>query len=305
MKVSIIIPIFNRAFMLEQVINSLREQSYADKEIIFVDDGSTDDSYAIIHRNPDVIGVKHENRGPASARNSGLKIASGEIVHFLDSDIIAPPDLIETHAKFHRKFTRHIIQGQVIRILDLNDAYRIPMSFSHYSRPFFATGNVSIRKTFVDREGGFDDLSFRKGWEDLDLGIRLRKAGLKVKRLYKQGFVWHYEGNIESEQDIHSFFRKRYDEGKTAVSFYRKHPRFSVKMMTRAGRFFFLMDTIFYKPLTPNPEAIYKNILSLWKRNKKNRAISKMRFMANHFYLQGLKDKIREDGYLLKKQESW
>jgi len=302
MKVSIIIPVFNRAFMLEQVINSLRDQSYANKELIFVDDGSTDESYKIILQNPDILGVKHENRGPASARNSGLKIASGEIVHFLDSDVIAPPDLIETHARFHRKFTSHIIQGQVVRILDLKDVYRIPMSFTHYSRPFFATGNVSVRKEFVDRVGGFDDLNFRKGWEDLDLGIRLRKAGLKVKRLYKQGFVWHYEGNIDSEQDIHRFFRKRYDEGKAAVSFYRKHPQVSVKLMTKAGRFFFAVDTILYNPLYFNPDSIYKNILSLWKRNKKNRAISKMRFLANHFYLQGLKDKIREEGYLLKKQ---
>ena len=77
MTVSIIVPVFNRAFMLEQVINSLRDQSYANKEIICIDDGSTDKSYEIIRQNPDVLGVRQENRGPASARNSGLKIASG------------------------------------------------------------------------------------------------------------------------------------------------------------------------------------------------------------------------------------
>jgi len=287
--------------MLERVIKSLIAQSYENVEIIFVDDGSFDGSFDIISRHPEIKTYRQENKGPAAARNSGLNLATGEILHFLDSDVIAPKDLVAMHVGYHLKNPKCIVQGQVVRILNLDDAFCVPMSFANYARPFFATGNVSVRKKYVDSAGGFDEVNFRKGWEDLDLGIRLRKIGLKVKRLYKQGFVWHFEADVTSEEQIRDFFQSRYMEGRTAVLFYRKHPTFPVKMMTMAGRFFFLLNALFFKDSYLNSEKFYRKLLFLWENNKKERAAAKLRWASNHFYLNGVQDKIREDGYLLRR----
>jgi glycosyltransferase involved in cell wall biosynthesis len=245
-KVSLVIPVFNRAFMLDKVIRCLLAQTYENIEIIFVDDGSGDGSFEILSRYPEIKIHRQENRGPAAARNAGIGLAEGEILHFIDSDVIAPKNLVADHVKYHLKYTNCIVQGQVVRILNLDDAFRVPMGFAFYARPFFATGNVSVRKKFVEAAGGFDEVAFRKGWEDLDLGIRLRKMGLKVKRLYKKGYVWHYETDVSSIEQVQKFFQNRYSEGRSAVRFYRKHPTFQVKMMTMSGRFFFLMNALLF-----------------------------------------------------------
>lgn len=301
-KVSVVIPVYNRAFMLEKVIGSLTGQSYPHIEIVMVDDGSADESLKIMRQYPQIKTVSQENRGPAAARNTGLQHAAGDIVLFMDSDAIAPPDLVETHVNSHLKHPGSIVQGQVVSIMDLDDAFKVPFSLRHYSRAFFATGNVSVRKVYVDEAGGFDEVRFRKGWEDLDLGLHLRKLGLKVRRLFSRGYVWHYEGSIRDEKSIHDFFADRYIEGRAAVDFYRKHPSFRIKLMTMAGSFFFFLDKIFFNEDYLASKEFYDRILSLWSRGKKGAAIGRMQFAGYHFYLKGIRERIKADGFLLKKE---
>ena len=298
-KVSVVIPVYNRAFMLEQVIHSLNAQSYPHMEIIMVDDGSTDDSLKIMKQYPHIHALSQENRGPAGARNTALKHAAGEIILFMDSDAIAPGDLVEIHVNAHLKHPGSIIQGQVISIMDLNDAFKVPFSLRYYSRAFFATGNVSVHKSCIDAVGGFDDKVFRKGWEDLDLGLRLRKSGLKVRRLFSRGYVWHYEGNIRDKNSIRDYFEDRRGEGRAAVDFYRKHPYFSIKLMTMAGSFFFFLDRILFNEDYLESERFHNKLLSLRDRGKKDAAAAKMQFAGYHFYLKGVQERIEEDGYLL------
>ncbi|MFC2155292.1 glycosyltransferase family 2 protein [Acidobacteriota bacterium] len=300
-KVSIIIPVYNRGFMLQRVIRSLLDQTYPHIEIIMIDDGSTDDSYAIMRQYPQIYAITQGNRGPAAARNTGLKQTTGDILLFMDSDAIAPVNLVEIHVKTLRKYPDAIVQGQVISIMDLDDAFVVPFSLRHYSRAFFATGNVSVRKRYIDAVDGFDDTTFRKGWEDLDLGLRLRKHGLKVKRLYKQGYIWHFEGTIGDKKSISDFFADRLIEGCAAVDFYRKHPSFSIKLMTMAGGFFFFLDKILFNESYLESTKFHNRIYSLWNRDKKDAAVSKMHFAGYHFYLKGIRERIKEDGYLLDK----
>ena len=88
--VSVIVPVYNVAPYLEQCLDSIVDQTYRHLEIILVDDGSTDDSGAICDRYAEGdsrIQVVHlKNKGLSGARNSGLDIASGEYVIFIDSD---------------------------------------------------------------------------------------------------------------------------------------------------------------------------------------------------------------------------
>jgi glycosyltransferase involved in cell wall biosynthesis len=88
MKVSIVIPTYNRASTLQRAIDSCIAQDYPDIEIIVVDDGSTDDTEEIIRTKykSQVIYYKQENAGVCTARNIGKSLASGEIISFLDSD---------------------------------------------------------------------------------------------------------------------------------------------------------------------------------------------------------------------------
>ncbi|SIS44824.1 Glycosyl transferase family 2 [Kaistella chaponensis] len=90
MKISVIVPIFNVERYLRQCINSIVNQSYADLEIILVDDGSTDNSFQICKEASDndsrIIAITQENAGVSAARNTGIKISSGDYITFVDSD---------------------------------------------------------------------------------------------------------------------------------------------------------------------------------------------------------------------------
>ena len=87
MKVSVIIPTYNRSSVLSRAIDSVLRQSFRDFELIVVDDGSTDNTKNLIEQYSDQITyIYQDNKGVSAARNLGLKHATGEWVAFLDSD---------------------------------------------------------------------------------------------------------------------------------------------------------------------------------------------------------------------------
>jgi len=95
--VSVIIPTYNRASILNETIRGVLQQTYRELEIIVVDDGSTDNTNQLIEKIDDkrIFYLYKENRGLASARNAGIKKAKGEYIAFLDSDDIWLPAKIE------------------------------------------------------------------------------------------------------------------------------------------------------------------------------------------------------------------
>jgi glycosyltransferase involved in cell wall biosynthesis len=99
--VAILIPCHNAAPWLAQTLESARAQTWAHKEIIVVDDGSTDDSARIAHTYAGhaVRLVRQENRGAAAARNHGLSLAQGQFIQFLDADDLLTPDKIATQVE--------------------------------------------------------------------------------------------------------------------------------------------------------------------------------------------------------------
>ncbi|MFH1762026.1 MAG: glycosyltransferase family 2 protein, partial [bacterium] len=84
--VSVIIPTYNRLEMVKRAIDSVRRQSYNNREIIVVDDGSNDGTSEYLNIQDDIKALRQGNNGVSSARNTGITQSSGEWVAFLDSD---------------------------------------------------------------------------------------------------------------------------------------------------------------------------------------------------------------------------
>ncbi len=99
-KISVIIPVWNAEKFLEQTINSVLNQTYKNVEIVCVNDGSTDGSLEILKRmqkncSMEFVIVNQENQGGSSARNTGLDVATGDYIAFLDNDDIYHPQYLE------------------------------------------------------------------------------------------------------------------------------------------------------------------------------------------------------------------
>ena len=94
--VSVIIPVYNAEDYIEQTINSAKQQTWGNIEIIIVDDGSTDNSLAIakIHESERVKIITQPNSGASIARNKGIAVANGDYLQFLDADDLLSPDKI-------------------------------------------------------------------------------------------------------------------------------------------------------------------------------------------------------------------
>ena len=101
--VSIIIPVFNGAAHLDECLQSIRNQTYTNLEIIVVNDGSTDDSLAIIeshsYEDARIVIANQENAGVSTARNQGLSLAHGSLIGFVDADDWIEDDMYETMIK--------------------------------------------------------------------------------------------------------------------------------------------------------------------------------------------------------------
>ncbi len=110
-KVSIIIPLFNSVKYLTETIQSALAQTWSNKEIIIVDDGSIDGSYEIAKRFESTV-VKvysQKNQGACAARNKAFELSSGDYIQYLDSDDLLEPDKIEKQIIYFEKYGNKII----------------------------------------------------------------------------------------------------------------------------------------------------------------------------------------------------
>ena len=112
--ISIIVPIYNVDKYLEECIESLKNQTYKNLEIILINDGSTDESVKICEKYKEkdnrIVFINKNNGGAASAKNEGLKMATGDYIAFVDSDDFIELDMIEYMVNTIKKYNSDIVQ---------------------------------------------------------------------------------------------------------------------------------------------------------------------------------------------------
>jgi len=100
-EVSIILPTYNRGWIIEEAIDSVLAQNFKDFELIVVDDGSTDDTGQILDcYDQDLIVLRQSNKGVSAARNRGIAAAKGRLIAFLDSDDLWLPRKLSSQVDF-------------------------------------------------------------------------------------------------------------------------------------------------------------------------------------------------------------
>ena len=240
---SVVIPTYNRRPILEKCLKALENQNYgppvADYEVVVVDDGSTDGTWEwLTTRAPDFPHVRPElrdHRGPAAARNFGVERARGDTIIFIDSDLVVTETFLMAHAEALIKARENheglFTYGRVINTCNFDNPTAEPYKLTDFSAAFFATGNVAIARRWLIEAGLFDTRFQQYGWEDLELGVRLKKLGLQlIKCPAAVGYHWHPPFNLTQLPALIDRERQR---GKMGVLFYQKHPTLDVKMMVQ------------------------------------------------------------------------
>jgi len=113
---SVVIPTYNREESILRTLDSCLAQTFADLEVVVVDDGSGDGTVAMLHgiEDPRLVVVQQENAGPAAARNHGVRVARGEHIAFLDSDDRWFPTFLASAAELLERSPQAVVYGQIV-----------------------------------------------------------------------------------------------------------------------------------------------------------------------------------------------
>ena len=191
MKLSVVIPARNAAEHLDHLLGALLPQLLPGDECLLVDDASDDGSGKIAERLGILVLTRETRGGPAAARNLGAQRSSGDILLFLDADVVPHRDLLQG-------MRRHLAEAPslsaVIGSYDADPFERATVSrfrnllhcFTHHhgsqDASTFWAGCGAIRRADFDSIGGFDAERFPEpSIEDIELGVRLKRSGRKIR----------------------------------------------------------------------------------------------------------------------------
>ena len=242
MNVSIVIPTYNRKSILKKCLKALENQTLNNNiskyEVIVVDDGSTDGTTSWIKKNSDVLShvvlYEQDHGGPALGRNLGVMKSKYEIIIFIDSDLVVLNDFISCHVNkllfyWNKNNKKCFTYGSVINTSNFANPESEMYKLTDISFAYFATGNVAISKELILNVGLFDTSFSLYGWEDLELGERLKKNGTKLVKCPEAiGFHWHPPFDCGQ---IESLISQEKERARMALIFYKKHPNLRVRFM--------------------------------------------------------------------------
>ena len=214
--ISVVVPTYNRKKVLAKCLAALVEQDF-DKskyEIILIDDGSTDGTDKLIKEVADkalceVLYLRNDHMGSASARNRGIRSSKGQFILFIDDDIIANPNLIKEHYDWHVRLKKK--ENAVLGYVTWSSEIKITpfMRWLENGGPqfhfwqimdkvdienprYFYSANLSLSREFLlENEGFFSEDFPYAACEDTELSYRLYKRGMEIK-FNKDAVGYHY-----------------------------------------------------------------------------------------------------------------
>lgn len=239
MKYSIIVPVYNRPDEVDELLQSLTQQTFKDMEVIIVEDGSSRPSEDVVRRYAGKLQLRYytkENSGPGPTRNFGAEHSQGEYLIFLDSDCVLPPGYLQAVEEHLSTFNRQLSTpvdawGGPDRAHESFTPVQKSISYSMTS--FLTTGgirggkkqmdkkfyprsfNLGIRRSLYRQLGGFSSMRFG---EDIDLSLRIYKSGANC-RLFPEAWVWH-----KRRTDFKKFFKQVHNSGIARINLMKRHP---------------------------------------------------------------------------------
>ena len=241
---SVVIPTHNRRESLRNVLQALDQQTTPAEgfEVVVVCDGCSDGTEAMCRGL--ALGyllkvVEQPQQGPAAARNRALQEAGGDIILFLDDDVVPDPDLIREHVVIHDQDARAVVIGTLLappgyalepwtrwEAAMLEGQYRAMSAGRWQPTPRqFYTGNASVRKQYLLEAGGFDS-TFRRA-EDVELAYRLQR--LKLNFFFRpEAKGWHY-----ARRSLRSWLAVARAYGDADVAMYRAGLLMTLQSMAR------------------------------------------------------------------------
>jgi glycosyltransferase involved in cell wall biosynthesis len=235
-KLSIQLCTYNRAALLERVLAACFDQTLSGDayEVVLVNDGSADGTAAVIERARRLATcrftvVNQANAGLAKARNAGIALCTGERIAFIDDDVLPTPVFAQEHVRSDELRGDVVVRGAVINTESF-DALPAPVwTLAHYSANWFWTSNVSVRRSRLDAVGGRFDESFSEyGWEDIELGLRLRALGTKAV-FNRRALAFHWKPRPKGT-NVSGMLRQVRAQARTAVRLERLHPGWRVAL---------------------------------------------------------------------------
>jgi GT2 family glycosyltransferase len=224
-RVSVVVCTYNGGTTLAQCLRSLHALDYPDYEVIVVDDGSTDDTGAILARFPEVRTVRQSNHGLSYARNVGLRLATGEVVAYTDSDCVADPDWLTLLVDQLERTGAAAVGGPN---LTPEDGWLASCVAASPGQPTHVLEreqvaehipgcNMAFRRNVLEQIRGFDPL-YRKAGDDVDLCWRLQQAGYWIT-FAPGAFVWHHR-----RQTVRAYLKQQAGYGEAEALLCFKHP---------------------------------------------------------------------------------
>jgi GT2 family glycosyltransferase len=235
--VSVIIPTYERCASLRRALEALSQQTLAPEafEVVVAIDGSHDHTEAMVA----AFDARHAlralwqpNRGRAAAANAAIRLARGDVLVILDDDMEPAPGCLAAHLRAHRNGGQRCLMGAVPIGVDTQTPVitrYVGAKFNEHLQKLaepnhrfvlrdFYSGNMSIRRELLEEVGLFDEAFRIYGNEDLELSLRLRKAGVRLAYSSDALAIQHYSKSFDG------LARDTFAKGRTAVLLARKHP---------------------------------------------------------------------------------
>ena len=225
-RISVVVCTYNGARTIRDCFEGLKRLEYPDYEVIVVDDGSTD-ATAAIARQYDCRLIRTENRGLASARNTGLGAATGEIVAYIDDDAYPDPHWLTYLAAMFLSTSHAAVggpnlappgDGPIAECIARAPGGPNHVLLSDREAEHIPGCNMAFRKTRLEAIGGFDP-QFRTAGDDVDVCWRLEECGWTLG-FSAAAMVWHHRRN-----SVRTYWKQQIGYGRAEAMLERKWPK--------------------------------------------------------------------------------